>query len=130
MKGLNIKMDTQKLISIARYLKTRYEYKGHGGYMIYEDDKIEIFYDTYYPNVDVYVKLNGEKKLVLLRSGHGYDQEYHSGKWEEYVDEVLYPRALIAMKASELVKKEEEARKIQENFGVIDDSHIFTNERA
>ena len=42
--------------TVARYLRTRYESKKHGGYYVYEDDKIIIKYDTYYPNLDIRVK--------------------------------------------------------------------------
>ena len=95
-----------KLIIIATYLKTRYESKKHGGYNIYEDDKIKIAYDTYYPNVDVYVKIDSNWKLVLLHNGHGFDQEYHPGVWLKYVEDCLYPKALIAKTQHEENKKE------------------------
>ncbi len=59
--------------------------KGHGSWMQYEDDKILCQYDTYVPNYDVRVKLpDGTQKLVLLQN-RDWRQEYHPGKWEEYL---------------------------------------------
>jgi len=103
---------------IATYLRTSYQGKKHGGYNIYEDDKIKIYYDTYYPNVDVYVKLpNGTEQMVLNRSGHGYNQEFHSGEWENYCKDILYPKALEAKKKYEEEMKKKEQAEHENKFG-------------
>jgi hypothetical protein len=110
--------------AVAQYLTTRHESKRHGGYQIYEDEKVEIWYDTYYPNLEVYVKRGDQKTTVLLRGGGGHTQEHHPGKWEEYVRS-LSPKAMAAKKTQErqLVEKREQEK--QKRFGAIDDSHIF-----
>jgi hypothetical protein len=60
--------------------------KKHGRFDVYEDEKIVCSYDTYFPNLDVYVKLpDGSRQLVWMHTGHGIDQEYHPGKWEAYL---------------------------------------------
>lgn len=105
-------------INIAVYLKTAYQGKKHGGYDIYEDDKVRIIYDTYYPNVDVYVKTpDGAKHLVLCRSGHGYNQEYHPGDWEMYLQRTLLPLSVDARIKKEQKVKDEEARRNEEKYG-------------
>lgn len=107
----------QSAYFVAKYLKTHYEVKKHGGYNIYEDKKIKICSDTYYPNLDIYVKTpDGKDHLVLLRSGHGYNQEYHSGEWEKYIEEVLYPKALEAKKKMEENEKNKEMKTEKEKF--------------
>lgn len=110
--------------AIAQHLTTRYEGKKHGGYQVYEDEKVAIWYDTYYPNLTVYVKDGDKQVAVLSRSGHGYNAEYHPGQWEDYLRS-LYPNAIEAKKAKEVelaAKKEAERRS---RFSSINDSHIF-----
>ncbi len=118
-------MDKSTLINIATYLETSRKYKGHGSWLIYEDDKIIIKYDTYYPNVDVYVKIGGETKLVYLGSGHGNIQEYHPGAWEKYVDEVLTPRVREARQLKEANDSEQRIKEHLKLFAPIDDSAVF-----
>jgi len=105
---------------IAINLTTRIEGKKHGGYMIFEDDKVEIIYDTYYPNVDVYVKgAEGKKHLVMCYSGHGFMQEYHHGEWESYLEDKLYAKAVEAKKEKtkrEIARKQAE---YQTKFGSV-----------
>lgn len=110
---------------VAKHLRTRYESKKHGGYDIYEDDKIIISSDTYYPNLSVYVKDGNKSICVLSRSGHGYNQEYHPGKWESYIRDVLMPHAIEARnkKDAERIARDE----IQRSSKVcpVNDLHIF-----
>lgn len=112
------------LYNITNYFNTRTQYKGHGYYYIYEDDKIEISYDTYVPNYSVYVKFDKDKKLVLSRS-RDYNQEYHPGAWEKYVIDILGPKATQARINYELKQKEKKEKEKQEKFGPINDSAIF-----
>ncbi|MDO8610989.1 MAG: hypothetical protein Q7R95_10700 [bacterium] len=114
-----------KLICIANYLRTSYKGKGHGGYNIYKDDKIIIQYDTYYPNVDVSIKINDKWEQVLNHSGHGINYQHRSGKWEEYVSDILYPKAVEARRLSDLKDKQRKEEEKQKNFGSIDDSAVF-----
>lgn len=114
-----------ELILIATYLTDQYESKKHGGYEVYEDDKIKIMYDTYYPNVCVYVKIDSKKDLAAIYSGHGHIQEYHPGHWEKYVSDKLYPAALLAkdeyLKAKELKKR----RDLEKKQSRLNDAHVF-----
>lgn len=113
----------EKLTTIANYLTTRNANKKHGGYNIYEDDKIYISYDTYHPNVDVYVFIEGKKHLAAIYSGHGYRQEFHPGEWCNYVKDVLYPKACVAREtAREAALKLEEGRKKAKNARLPDES--------
>lgn len=98
----------QKLMTVAIYLTDQSESKKHGGYEIYEDDKIRIAYDTYYPNVQVNVKIDGKNQLAAIFSGHGHTQEYHGGVWEKYVIGTLYPLALI--KKEECLAKQQKRK--------------------
>ena len=114
-----------QLATIANYLTTRRESKKHGGYNIYADDKIEISYDTYYPNVDVYVFIEGKKNLAALYSGHGYTQEFHNGAWVKYVTDTLYPKAVEAKNASDLKRKEKESSERASRSSPLNDSSTF-----
>lgn len=119
-------MTVRELITIAKFLKTSHSSKKHGGYDIYENEYIKISYDTYCPNVRVYVKMNEQCKLVLLHSGRGCNhQEHHPGAWEKYVTNVLYPKALEAKKLAEAKEKQDEQAEYLKKFGAVDDKHIF-----
>jgi hypothetical protein len=109
---------------IARNLTTRTQGKKHGSYLIYEDDKIQIAYDTYYPNLDIYIKTPEKKVLVMLRSGHGYNQEYHPGAWEQYVASLI-PKALDAKQKAESEEIERKRAEERKSFGPVDDAAIF-----
>lgn len=117
-----------ELITIACHLTTRRESKKHGGYLIYDEpEKIEISYDTYYPNVDVRVWINGQWELAAMFSGHGHTQEYHGGEWESYVLKALYPRALEAKAQHERSKREAEEREREAKAKRLNDSATFAN---
>lgn len=115
-----------KLIKIAKFLMTEQEGKNHGSYLVYkEEGKIKIMYDTYYPNVNVYVWTEGKRALAALFSGHGHTQEYHPGAWEKYVSDELYPKAL---EAEEKYNERMEQRKQQQRsvkFGALNDKATF-----
>ena len=99
---------------IANYLTTKREKpesKQHGVYRIYQDDKIRISFDTFYPNIDVHVFIDGVAHLAMSHLGHGYTSEYHCGAWELYVIEVLYPKAKVAAEASYRLKTTRKLRK-------------------
>lgn len=111
-------------IDVARYLTTHHSSKKHGGYDIYEDDKIKISYDTYFPNVSISIK-DGEKLIpVYSRSGHGSIGLNKPGKWVDYIK-------ALAEKAAKIKNEREEAATIrrrqehEKHFGAINDSHIF-----
>lgn len=116
-----------QLVTIANYLTTKTESKKHGGYNIYCDDKIYISYDTYYPNVQVNLFIDGKITLAALYSGHGNTQEFHGGAWEKYVENILFPRALEAKAAYEekCKRREEEQRRIK--CAPLNDSAVFAS---
>jgi len=105
----------EEIKMIAKELRTGYEGKKHGGYEIYEDDKIKIKNDTFAPNLFVYVKVDGKEHLVLLRS-RGNNQEHHQGKWEQYLHN-LYPKALKAREEREAKEQEAKTREKNQKFG-------------
>ena len=115
-----------KLVDIAKYLRTDYKCKKHGSYDIYDDGKVSIQYDTYYPNVQVHVYIDEKKTLAAHYSGHGYTQEFHGGAWVNYVNDILYPKAIEAKNRSISLraKKEEERRK--KLFNPLDDRSVFS----
>ncbi len=116
-----------KLIAIAKYLRTESKGKKHGSYDIYRDDKIEIAYDTYYPNVDVRVFIDGKPATVAIYSGHGHTQEFHGGEWCRYVTDKLYPLALKAREDYETMLENKRLAEQKAKFGSIDDSSVFAN---
>ena len=111
------------LIHIAVNLRTRYQGKGHGGYCIYEDGKIQILYDTYFPNVDVYLK-DANKTHAYSRSGHGHVNVHHPGAWESYV-QTLIPLADAAKTEKEAASAAREKCEQERRFAPIDDRHLF-----
>ena len=100
--------------------------KKHGSYKIYEDDKIYISYDTYYPNLQVYIKVGDDRKMVAKFSGHGHTVEYHKGKWEEYAMSLL--QAALARKQQKALEAQKAKREREEKrWSSVDDSAVFAN---
>lgn len=92
-------------------MHTRYESKRHGGFNIYEDDKVRLILDTYVSNVDAYVKLpNDNFERVFSCAYTGGSVTYHKGKWENYLDE-LYKKA---EEAEANIKREYEEKRHRE----------------
>lgn len=83
----------KKIITVCEYLRTRYASKRHGGFNIYEDDKIVALTDTCVPNVDLSVKILEEQEYVFGCNYDGHQITYHPGRWEEYLSD-LYEKAL------------------------------------
>ena len=111
------------LIHIAINLKTRYEGKKHGGWCIYEDEKIIIAYDDYFPNVEVNIK-DTEGTCVYSSSGHGITSIHKPGAWEDYIS-TLVPRADAAKAEKESIRAAKEKREQQRRFGGVDDGALF-----
>lgn len=106
-----------KIVKVCECLQTAYRSKKHGGYSIYEDDRVYLCLDTYVPNVDMDVKLpNGRKERVFSRSYCGYQTTYHTGKWEIYLDS-LYERALMIEQAKiEIDQKKQREMMLKEKM--------------
>jgi hypothetical protein len=101
---------------LCGYARTDYESKKHGGYNIYSDDKIECSYDTYYPNIEVYVKHDDKKTMVLMHNGGGFNQTYHPGKWEDYILS-LREFALSAKQKHDENRESQKEKERLEKFG-------------
>ena len=86
-----------RIQTVCNYLTTRFATKKHGGFNIYEDDKIIASTDTYVPNVDLSVKVNNQTEHVFGCNCYGDQVTYHTGKWEVYLEE-LFDKALEAKK--------------------------------
>lgn len=114
-----------KLIVIARHLSDQHESKKYGGYEVFEDDKIKIMYDTYYPNVCVNVKIDGKSEFAAIYSGHGHCQEFHGGAWEEYVTKNLYPKALERRVEKEKEKLNMDRLELSKKNARLNDSAVF-----
>lgn len=118
-----------KIIAVCNYLRTRYSSKNHGGFNIYEDDKIIAATDTYVSNVDLYVKINNEKEYVFGCNYDGHQVTYHSGKWEDYLNN-LYQCAMVVKKEKELdqAQKLEEERLKAESPASEDADSVFNED--
>ncbi len=114
---------------VARYLKTKHRTKKHGGYDIYEDEKIRVTLDTYVSNVDVLVNLNEQWTTVFAAgySSWGHPQIFRPGVWVEHLVETLLPRAKEMKANQERVVAAQEAARSQERYGPIDDAAVFDN---
>ncbi len=95
-------------INVARYLKTSYESKKHGGYNIYNDEQIHISLDTYYPNLDIDILKEGKKIEVYRGSRDNVTPAlFRPGKW---IDHLMN----LNKKAIELNRQQEDTRKRNE----------------
>lgn len=92
-----------KIIFVCNHISNKYVTKKHGGYKIYEDDKVIVSTDDYVPNVDLSVKTTSGLERVFGCSYTGGEVTYHSGKWEEYLDS-LYKKAFEVHKEKEAIK--------------------------
>ena len=115
-----------KLKLIANYLTTKRESKKHGGYNIYQDDKIRISYDTYFPNVGVHVFIDGVAHLAVSHSGHGHTNKYHGGAWEQYVTGVLYPKAVKAEADWKAKREQRKANQERKERAPLNDWAVFS----
>lgn len=74
--------------------------KKHGEYLVYDDDKIIISLDSYFPNLSVYIKDGGESRpfkgqhgiddsggvtRVLERPGDQKPVQFRDGLWVDYI---------------------------------------------
>lgn len=107
-------------------LRTSYSSKKHGGYNIYEDDKIVAVTDTCVPNVDLYVKVNGKREYVFGCSYHGDQVTYHPGKWEDYLQDLCRKaEAVQQQRRSEQQRKLEQERSESERAASDAANNVF-----
>ena len=111
--------------AVCTYTKTRYEAKSHGGYDVYEDDKIRVELDTYVPNVNISISLNGEWQSVFSAGYGGSVGNFNRGAWVEYLLRVLLPRA-EEVEAETIAQRESDMRQHEyERTAPIADSAVF-----
>ena len=111
---------------VARLLKTSHTTKKHGGYDHYKDDRIHIRLDTYVPNVDIAVTIDGNWHTVYSAAYHSIDRPstYRPGKWVDYLFGELTERAdqrQAAHDADREVRRETHERT---HFSPSDDSGV------
>lgn len=113
-------------IFIADYLKTSYSAKKHGGYNIYEDDRIRISRDTFVPNISVNIKIDGEQQTVYSAgyTNHRNPDVFHRGLWIGYMMGLLPAARDAKQKKEDEVQARKEAQR-EKNFTPIDDRAIF-----
>jgi len=111
-------------ILIAKYLKTSHETKKHGGYDIYEDEKIRIRYDTYYPNMTIDIKDTGSTMYFhRVYSGSSIDNPgtYKPGKWTQYISKLSMEAKKIEQQRKDEWKATVEAERLAK-FGPVHSS--------
>ena len=112
-------------IIVGRELRTEWRGKKHGGYNIYEDDKIVVSVDTYVPNIDISIKRGGKKLEEVYDADYfGRIYTFHPGRWQDYLAEIAH-KALETVR--ERMEKGRAARQAEQEkrFGPIDDSDLF-----
>ena len=112
---------------VAAHLKTRYISKKHGGYDIYEDDRIVVSLDTYVPNVSVQVITpQGERIPVLQASYSSWSnpQVFKEGRWLGYLKK-LHRKAREAERVKIQERDRKEAEESERRYGPVDDAAIF-----
>ena len=80
--------------AVANRMTTRRAEKKHGGYNLYEDDRISVCLDTYAPNIHIKIPAgeNGEWTVVFGKSCHTRTPyTFRPGLWMEYLG-LLYGR--------------------------------------
>lgn len=115
---------------VAKYTRTKYLGKSHGGYDIFQNEKIEICLDTYVPNIRVDLSIpnaDGERQdlCVLFWNYGGFAQVYKPGHWEEYIAKQLLPEALKAKRVADEEIVARAAAERERDFGPVDDAVLF-----
>ena len=92
---------------------------------IYREEKIEIVYDIKYCILKAFVFIRGKKTLAAAYNCDGSTEEFHQGKWCDYVTDTLLTKA-YEKKALARIKQEEKKKAEQKRkFSPLDDSDVF-----
>lgn len=116
MKSERTSIIKSQICNVCRNLRTRHTSKKHGGYDIYEDEKVVASLDTYVSNCRLSIKVNGELVTVFSCNYLGDVYIYHQGSWEAYLEK-LHEEAKIAKTESEKAQAEINEHKHAESFG-------------
>ena len=113
---------------VATHLRTNYVSKKHGGYNIYEDDKIHINLDTYVPNLDIQVITPEGKTTVFSAAYHSWRRPsiFRRGQWIQYLMG-FGEQVEQAKQEAEQKRRTEKQRDTDKRYGPIEDQAIFTN---
>ena len=110
--------------NIANTLRTSYAVKKHGGYNIYEDDRIHISLDTYVPNVDIAIRLNGTWTTVFAAASGNTPSIFKPGLWVEYLHG-LQPQCESIKTQKEANRAAATAAEHDRCYGPVDDTALF-----
>ncbi len=112
---------------VATHLRTRHTPKKHGGYDVYEDEKIRIMLDTYVPNIDVQIFPPGENPVTVFAASYtrwSNPEVFRTGEWMKYLEELL-PKAIAERDRKEDERQEKERLERERRYGPVDDAIIF-----
>ena len=116
--------------AVANNLTTQYWKKKHGGYNIYEDDRIRICLDTYSPNVDVSIPAGEDREWtpVFCAGQHSTHspQIFRPGRWIEYLAR-LHERALWVRTEREARREQEQAEEQTRRYAPVNDAMIYAD---
>ena len=115
-------------ILVTQELRTDYIAKKHGGYDIYQDDRLRIVVDTYVPNIGICLVDRGQRVCVFSTAYHSAPTIYRPGHWEEYLADLSKQAHLKRTQRKAVIQAEEELEHGR-RFGPIDDSAIFASRR-
>ena len=112
---------------VVKYLTTGRTTKKHGGYKHYQDRRLWIRLDTYVPNLDIQVMVDGKREMVYSAAynSHASPQIYRRGKWVSYLKNVLLPKAEKAEKEQEKSQHEKDERERKRRYTPVDDAALF-----
>ncbi len=116
-------------IKVANLLTTRHTTKKHGGYNIYQDERISITLDTYVPNLDIrIIGENGKPVTVFGTPYHSLSKPniFRPGRWTQHL-EGLYRKALEVEREQDTRKEQEKAENLKRRYGPVDDAKIFAD---
>ena len=113
--------------AVATHLRTAHEQKKHGGYDVYQDDKLRISLDTYVPNLWITViSPDGELRPVFSASHFSWHRPsiFRPGRWTQYLLDLAQAAATKREELNQQRQAREEENRLT-HFGPIDDQEIF-----
>ena len=113
-------------MSMANLLTTKFTPKKHGGFNVYQDDRLIVALDTFVPNLSIRLITPQGKKTVYTASYHSLTRPdiHRPGHWEDYI--LSFKPRLEAVREEKGQKSERQAREEnQRRFAPVDDRAIF-----
>ena len=112
---------------VADWLRTGYRGKGHGGYNIYEDDRIHISRDTHVPNVRIaLIDESGKRSEVYRASYHAHHRPdvFRPGLWIRHLAS-LTPSAERARDRRDAERCRQDKDEYERRHACVDDAGLF-----